>query len=564
MDPLLYEAAAKGEIEPFKEISNVLGRVVTHNNKNTILHVNIISRDRETIVSTEFVEQILEMCPSLLQSVNAKGDAPLHVAAKCGHASVPKELESGVESTARQMLGMTNDEKNTALHEAMQHRSLDVVKILIKEDPAVPYSTNGCGETPLYMAAERGFEKMLTEILENCPSVAHEGPSGKTALHAAAVNINSIDVVKLLLDKKKSLIGETDRYGWTPLHYASYFDRNIIAELLLNSDKSLAYIVDNDRKMTALHLAAGQGKLRVVEEIISYCPECCELVDGRGWNVLHFAMVSFDASDLKHLLNNYPIVRNLINDKDKKGNTPLHLLAALCRDSFHRIVPWNVGGDYQAVNKQNISVKHITRYGFPQLEQEIRELSKYIGSGQYPEGVVSMRENKIVKRTSHWKFIDENYIGMKEASEFHLVVATLIATVAFSAAFTLPGGNKSEGSPDQGAAILSKQAAFQAFVISDAIAMALSLSAVFVYFILSLKAFQEFIFLFAFALFFTLVAMAAMMVAFVTGAYAMLEPSLGLAIVTCIIGLSFFVLVIFMFYKVLSKADEELEEPWFQ
>lgn len=100
MDPLLYEAAAKGEIEPFKEISNVLGRVVTHNNKNTILHVNIISRDRETIVSTEFVEQILEMCPSLLQSVNAKGDAPLHVAAKCGHASVVTALIEIAKKTA--------------------------------------------------------------------------------------------------------------------------------------------------------------------------------------------------------------------------------------------------------------------------------------------------------------------------------------------------------------------------------------------------------------------------------------------------------------------------------
>ena len=192
------------------------------------------------------------------------------------------------------------------------------------------------------------------------------------------------------------------------------------------------------------------------------------------------------------------------------------------------------------------------------MQQEIQELSKADGSGQYPDGVVKMNKNKKSVNYSFWKDLDEDVIGMKEASESHLVVAALIATVTFAAAFTLPGGYKgdTEDDPNKGTAILSKNAAFQAFVISDAIAMVLSLSAVFVHFILSLKLFRKFIFLFVFALSFTFVAMAAMVVAFVTGTYAMLSPSLGLAIVTCIIGLTFFLLVIFMFYKVRSKAEE--------
>ena len=189
-------------------------------------------------------------------------------------------------------------------------------------------------------------------------------------------------------------------------------------------------------------------------------------------------------------------------------------------------------------------------------------MSKADGSGQYPDGVVKMNKNKKSVNYSFWKDLDEDVIGMKEASESHLVVAALIATVTFAAAFTLPGGYKSdtEDDPNKGTAILSKNAAFQSFVVSDAIAMVLSLSAVFVHFILSLKFFRKFIFLFVFALSFTLVAMAAMIVAFVTGTYAVLAPSLGLAIVTCIIGLTFFLLVVFMFYKVRSKAVEDESE----
>ncbi|KAK9182726.1 hypothetical protein WN944_025872 [Citrus x changshan-huyou] len=198
MDPDLYKAATEGEIDPFIKIANDhLGSAVTHN-RNTVLHVNIASnRERESI-STKFVEQVLEMCPSLLLKVNAKGDAPLHAAAKCGHAAVVEALiefakkqphqglESGLESTAGYMLGMKNDEENTALHEAVQSGSLDVVKILLEADPAFLYSANGSGETPLYLAAARGHKKIVAEILGKCPSAAHEGPNGKTALHAAA------------------------------------------------------------------------------------------------------------------------------------------------------------------------------------------------------------------------------------------------------------------------------------------------------------------------------------------------------------------------------------------
>ena len=60
---------------------------------------------------------------------------------------------------------------------------------------------------------------------------------------------------------------------------------------------------------------------------------------------------------------------------------------------------------------------------------------------------------------------EEEKEAISKARESHLVVAALIATVTFAAAFTLPGGYKS----DQGTALLAKKAAFIVFVISDAI-----------------------------------------------------------------------------------------------
>ena len=59
-------------------------------------------------------------------------------------------------------------------------------------------------------------------------------------------------------------------------------------------------------------------------------------------------------------------------------------------------------------------------------------------------------------------------------------VATIIATVTFTAAFTVPGGYES-GSDNQGLAILSKQAAFKVFVIANALAFGFSTASMLVY-----------------------------------------------------------------------------------
>ena len=201
MDPVLYEAAAAGDIDPFQDYQTCLDRLLTPD-ESTILHVYLRNQRRE-LESTDFVDRILERCPPLLLKANKKGETPLHLAAKYGHSNVVKvlidrakaphaDLESGV-TAAKMMLRMTNGEGDTALHEAARKARSHVVEILTKEDPGFSYSANVHGETPLYIAAastnrlHRGEEqdKVIDSILRNCISVDYGGPNGRTALHAA-------------------------------------------------------------------------------------------------------------------------------------------------------------------------------------------------------------------------------------------------------------------------------------------------------------------------------------------------------------------------------------------
>jgi hypothetical protein len=136
----------------------------------------------------------------------------------------------------------------------------------------------------------------------------------------------------------------------------------------------------------------------------------------------------------------------------------------------------------------------------------------------------------------------EQYSITERGIEAHIVVAALVATVTFAAAFTMPGGYKNE----QGTPVLIKNAAFVVFVISDAIAMVLSTSALFMHFYWALLGkrgqveedikgnFSDW------TSTLIILAIPAMVIAFITGSYAVLSTSSWLAITTCFIGVAFF------------------------
>ncbi|CAK7349928.1 unnamed protein product [Dovyalis caffra] len=539
-------AAAEGNIDPFENYQTCLNQLMTPN-QNSILHVYLESQSKEPEF-TDFVDLILEMRPELLLQVNVEGETPLHFAARYGHANVVKVLidrgkalpidpESGL-TEAQKMMRMTNVEKDTVLHVAARNSRSNVVEILTKEDPEFSYSANDYGETPLYIAASVGSPMVTEQILINCSSVDYGGPLGRTALHAAAI-AGDYETTRKILEKERNLTKATDQNGWSPLHYAAYFERNYdVLKLLLEYDASAAYIVDIDKR-TALHIAALRGNEEAMKEIVSCCPACCEIVDNRGWNALHFAVAS-KSTDVYGKALKIPELGRLENKKDDKGNTPLHLIAALGLKQEG----WKSFGllfyDERmrcGLNKQSLSVEDIIQGNLGEIQQkEILDSIEDVGSG--PFGRIVVEEDKRVMP-------EYKDVSLDKIREAHLVVAALIATVTFAAAFTLPGGYKNEQGPNQGTAILTKKAAFIAFVISDAIAMVLSLSAVFTHFCLALlRADDEtevkILKVIELGAVLTEIAMVGMVMAFITGTYAVLATSFGLAITTCFIGLSFF------------------------
>ncbi|KAI9072045.1 hypothetical protein K1719_045984 [Acacia pycnantha] len=235
----------------------------------------------------------------------------------------------------KRLIRALNETKDTALHEAARYGHIEVVEVLIEEEPDHSYfGQNDSGETPLYIAVERRYWKVVDPMLHKSHLLQYNGPNGRTALHAATIFDNAVTVSNLLA-RNLLLAKQADENGWVPLHLAAIVGcSEILVDLLVSQDRSTTYMRDNKGR-TALHLSALYGNVSAMEMILKYCPDCCELVDEKGCNALHYTTMD-EASYFhritfkeKEILNNAPLMRNLCNEKDDDGNTPLHYIARL-------------------------------------------------------------------------------------------------------------------------------------------------------------------------------------------------------------------------------------------
>ncbi|PHT48915.1 hypothetical protein CQW23_13123 [Capsicum baccatum] len=560
MDPTLYNAAVEGNISNGDfSLAEYLKRDEENPYQftpigNTILHV------AAHYGHCHFVAEVLKISPALLCHRNKKNETALHIAANEGHIEVVHSLLSIDEHHKEKLMRMTDDNGDTALHKAVRSRHQDVARLLVKEDPEFEFPSNKARETPLYLAAESGLREALSEILNACKQpTSSAGPLNRTPLHAAVIQEHT-DCARLLMQWNKSLCEEPDVGGWNSLHFAALLGLKEVVSDMLGWKRSLAYLPagsDNDWT-TAIHIAAGGGKVDVLHALLNHCPDCWEMLDSNGRNALHIAIFCSRENVVSYLLKPTKWDK-LVEDPDNDGNTPLHLLAS---SNFWGYVPLELK-DHPRAKKMSYNKENKTPFDVavsctewtadkdriaPSLYHDF--LSSIAQLGRRSPKLNQMDLQKIIFNQA--KERDTNIKGILSAAQMQLVVATLLVTVTFAAGFTLPGGFESDdNSPNKGMAVLIKKTAFRAFVITDAIAFACSAGAIFSYFYMATNprpmSYQDLGYLWSLSKVGArsqLVAMSAVVIAFVTGMYATLAHSVGLAVTVCAIGCISFIMYV--------------------
>lgn len=301
------------------------------------------------------------------------------------------------------------------------------------------------GKNPLHVAISTGKEEFVRELLRIKPSLAEilDVELG-AALHIASAKGN-LEIVKALVAVKPEMCLARDRDGSNPLHIASARGDLEIVKALVMVSPQMCLARDRDGN-NPLHIAAMKGKVDVLEELIQTGSQRAKVKMNQGDTTLHLCIKYNQFQCLKLLLHK---IRDpyFVNDVDANGNTILHLALFDKRWEMIKYVldENNCKIDVNAANKSGQTALdiHLLDVGNP-ADSVYEEIKHILRDARAKLGVEVTAEPS----------------QQTKSRETLMIVASLIATVAFQVGVNPPGGVWQNDSTDKyqaGKAILASK-----------------------------------------------------------------------------------------------------------
>ncbi|XP_062197953.1 ankyrin repeat-containing protein At5g02620-like [Phragmites australis] len=529
MDRQLLEAATSGDTVSMRHIALhdpgvLLGETPQG---NTCLHVSSISGHER------FCRDVLALNPSLLSAVNAGGETPLITAVTSGHVSLASVfLRCCRERRLDEAIVRQDSNGFNVLHHAIRSGHKELVLELIAADPALSKAVNKYGESPMFIAVMRDFTDVFEALLQ-IPDSAHSGISGFNALHAAVRNGNS-DIAKRIMETRPELAREEDVNKNTPMHLAVLWHKIDVLRVLLEHDQSLGYVVSTDG-ISLLSYTAKRGHISIARALLNHCPDA-PYCDASGWTCLHAAVWCGHTEFVKFVLGSQQL-RKVINMRDEYGRTALYLAVQRCNPKMIAALLLHPDIDVTVLNNRGAPPTWTLPDALNSAKSlKWNEVSMLMLKADPKRAISIYNLHKEIKD----KITDASRKDVRSLTQTYTsntsLVAILIATITFAAAFTLPGGYSSDAE-SQGLPIMSRKFAFQAFLISDTLAMCSSLATAFICVIARWEDLEFLIYYRSFTKKLMWFAYMATTTAFATGLYTVLAPRLlWLAIAICVLS----------------------------
>ena len=196
------------------------------------------------------------------------------------------------------------------------------------EEKTTSHLPPGRMDRRLLEAAQTGNVQLLHQLLKESPHILHSVAlaSPENPLHVASI-AGHVEFTKEILRSKPEFARELNQDGLSPMHMASANGHLEIVRELLKVDGILCRLEGREKK-TPLHYAAVRGRVDVIAEMLLACPECVEDVTMHRETALHLAVKHSQFESVKALVEWVgETKKNIVNFKDERGNTILHIAA---------------------------------------------------------------------------------------------------------------------------------------------------------------------------------------------------------------------------------------------
>ncbi|XP_062096158.1 protein ACCELERATED CELL DEATH 6-like isoform X2 [Humulus lupulus] len=433
----------------------------------------------------ETAEDIIHEDPSLLRtSITRRGQTILHLAAGTKHTHFMEKLLDKLE---KEDLELPDDNDNTAFCYAVWGEKA-IANIMLNKNPNLATIPGGKDMTPLYMAVLFGRSEMARFLFDKTQRCLRR--MDKISIFFACINTGlygiALEILKLdetlaterdtnkntvlhLLAQTPSAFDNKSPVGWSKLFKSACFKcgfkRNMkqstTLELVTRLWKHILFLGDK----TAMSLikspsnllfdATKLGNFEFVAALLKSYPDLIYETDGNNRTIIHYA-VMYRHANIYNLVGEFGSIKDLLATfEDTGGNNVLHLAALLPPPDRLNIVS---GAALQM--QQELLWFEVVKKNVQPLFLKATNKNRV-----NPQELFTIQHKRLLRCGESW---------MKSTANSCMIVATLIATVVFAAAFTLPGGNNDkDGTPNE---IQANK--FLIFVLSDAFALLNSVIAI--------------------------------------------------------------------------------------
>ncbi|XP_063942698.1 uncharacterized protein LOC108206743 isoform X1 [Daucus carota subsp. sativus] len=230
------------------------------------------------------------------------------------------------------LFNKTDESGCTVLELAVKGNHVNVVELLLEEDPAYQHGPGSKSESLLPLI-DRAMDKEYIDIVKIL-SKPYEagGHKGAVALILAIKRRDKVSVLHLL-GENKHLASFVDHQGWTPLHHAAYYEFDSILDVIITALKDVGYQFVYEDMITPFHLAAEGGYTSTVIRLMQMWPVSSSeytAVNKSGQNILHLAATKNKKEMIQGILKYCPeqYKEKILNEQDDNGDTPVHILVS--------------------------------------------------------------------------------------------------------------------------------------------------------------------------------------------------------------------------------------------